>query len=175
YNKESLKVVSGCLHLSIGGIQYDVANIFIHPGYNAINIKNDIAIIEIDGEFDFTSDSVSLIPLDEEFIGEKDCVASGWGRLYAGGPISDRLQFINLRTILNSVCQQLWGSVPVGECEICSLTIAGEGVCNGDSGSPLVCNGKQIGIVSWGNPCANAIPDVYTRISCYISWILSII
>ncbi|GJQ83330.1 hypothetical protein Trydic_g15638, partial [Trypoxylus dichotomus] len=174
YNKQYLKVVAGSLYLSTGGTQYNVANIIVHPNWNPSTIKNDLAIIEIDGEFGCT-DSVRSIPLKSHYIEEKDCVASGWGRLYAGGPIPNQLQYINLRTLLNTECQQRWGSIPVGDCEICTLTVAGEGVCNGDSGSPLVINGKQIGIVSWGNACANGIPDVYTRISCYINWILDII
>lgn len=42
----------------------------------------------------------------------------------------------------------------------------------GDSGSPLVVNGTQVGIVSFGRPCAIGYPDVYTRVSSFISWII---
>ena len=41
----------------------------------------------------------------------------------------------------------------------------------GDAGSPLVTAGIQIGIASWGSPCAQGYPDVHTRVYSYIEWI----
>ena len=41
----------------------------------------------------------------------------------------------------------------------------------GDSGSALIANGTQIGIVSFGRPCAVGYPDVYTRVSSFEPWI----
>lgn len=41
----------------------------------------------------------------------------------------------------------------------------------GDSGGPLVCNGELAGVVSWGNPCANGLPDGYARVSYYREWL----
>jgi secreted trypsin-like serine protease len=54
----------------------------------------------------------------------------------------------------------------------------GKHSCAGDGGGPLVVPGKnansdvQVGIVSFGNECANAdFPGVYTRVSHYFKWI----
>lgn len=41
----------------------------------------------------------------------------------------------------------------------------------GDSGGPLVCDGVQIGVVSWGTPCAKGKPDVFTRVYSYVDWV----
>lgn len=41
----------------------------------------------------------------------------------------------------------------------------------GDSGGPLAADGEQIGVVSWGIPCAKGRPDVFTRVFPYRSWI----
>lgn len=45
--------------------------------------------------------------------------------------------------------------------------------CQGDSGGPLVADGYLVGIVSWGEGCADAAyPGVYTRVSEYALWIM---
>lgn len=41
----------------------------------------------------------------------------------------------------------------------------------GDSGGPLVYNNTQVGVVSWGTPCAKGKPDVFTRVYTYLDWI----
>ncbi|KAI5630983.1 trypsin domain-containing protein [Phthorimaea operculella] len=58
--------------------------------------------------------------------------------------------------------------------ELCTVHSAGHGMCNGDSGSALirVDNSQQIGIVSWGLPCARGAPDMFVRVSAYRDWIL---
>lgn len=46
----------------------------------------------------------------------------------------------------------------------------------GDSGGPLVIKGDkigivQVGIVSFGRPCAVGSPDVFTRVAAFKDWI----
>lgn len=49
---------------------------------------------------------------------------------------------------------------------ICAGGNAGYDACNGDSGGPMVLNGIQIGIVSWGaTECGISMPGVYTNIT----------
>lgn len=44
--------------------------------------------------------------------------------------------------------------------------------CQGDSGGPLVAKQQLVGIVSWGEGCADSTyPGVYTRVSEYHDWI----
>lgn len=60
----------------------------------------------------------------------------------------------------------------IHESSICTFTKVEQGICVGDSGGPLISGGEQIGVVSWGVPCAQGIPDVYARVSSYRDWIL---
>lgn len=47
----------------------------------------------------------------------------------------------------------------------------------GDSGSALVSlsSGKQIGIVSWGFPCALGAPDMFVRVSGFKDFLKDIL
>ncbi|KAK9747378.1 Trypsin [Popillia japonica] len=162
-------IVAGTLTLSSGGNQHQIARIISHADYNSAQIKNDVAVLELEEELEFSA-TVQPIELESEVVGEVDCLVSGWGRLEAWGALPDNLQFIPLKTISLEACQSSWSSLVQAD-EICTLTQQGEGVCNGDSGSPLIAGGKQIGIVSWGNPCANGRPDVFTRVSSFLDWI----
>ncbi|GJQ69452.1 hypothetical protein Trydic_g6561 [Trypoxylus dichotomus] len=163
-------IVVGSLKLSSGGNIHRISRVISHSNYNGLLIKNDVAVLELENELEF-SEFIQPIELERQLIGEVDCVVSGWGRLCVWGSLPDKLQFIPLKTISLEACQARWSASQVLEDEICTLTVRGEGVCNGDSGGPLVANGKQIGIVSWGNPCANGRPDVYARVSSYVGWI----
>lgn len=43
--------------------------------------------------------------------------------------------------------------------------------CFGDSGSGLIVDGKVVGVVSWGVPCAVGNPDMYGRVDAAHEWI----
>lgn len=62
-----------------------------------------------------------------------------------------------------------------GEKTICTRNDAGQGIYRGDLGSPLVSiSGHLVGIASWFTG-VDGMPDVYTSIFAYRSWILSMI
>ena len=95
------------------------------------------------------------------------------------GKLSDKSLTKVFEPVFNmSKCDHLMDNVNE-ERNICAggTQIEGRGTCKGDSGGPLQClnaNGKwyQVGITSWGYPCAHAnVPDVFTRVSYYRDWI----
>ena len=45
---------------------------------------------------------------------------------------------------------------------------------HGDSGGPLAVHDRIVGIASLGLPCAMGVPDIFTRVSAYTSWIKEI-
>ncbi|KAJ8982907.1 hypothetical protein NQ317_004561 [Molorchus minor] len=57
---------------------------------------------------------------------------------------------------------------------MCTSGVSQLNICLGDSGSPLMVDGVQVGIASFGSDfgCESGFPGVYTRVTSYIDWIL---
>lgn len=90
------------------------------------------------------------------------------------GPWPQYLQTGTIKSLSNKKCGKFWGNLLYSDCMLCAYDSpdGGEGVCHGDSGSPLVWNGMQVGIVSWQNKgkCGKD-PAVYSRVSAAYNWI----
>lgn len=144
----------------------------------AITYENDISVIRTVTGVGITNDQVSVIPLGSIFIGAGvNAVVSGWGQTSNPGALANTLQWASLTTLTNADCRSRFAApnaARVFESNICTFSRAGQGICNGDGGGPLVANGQLIGAVSWGIPCALGSPDVYSRISSYRSWMMSV-
>ncbi|XP_001607871.2 chymotrypsin-2 [Nasonia vitripennis] len=168
----ALTVVAGT-HLLYGGSEQAFKSEYIvwHEKYNSGLFINDVGLIRVDRDIEF-NEKVQPIPLPNEDFSKVDypVVLTGWGRTWAGGPIPNNLQEIYLKVISQTKCSDKM-SVAITESHICTLTKAGEGACHGDSGGPLVADGIQVGIVSFGMPCARGMPDVFTRVYTFINWI----
>ncbi|KAI4469728.1 polyserase-related [Holotrichia oblita] len=167
------QVVAGTNTLNAGGVTIGSSSLIAHANYNSATIQNDVALIRVASPIQFTN-VISTISLNTADVGAADAILIGWGRTVTGGPLPNNLQRLDTRTITHAQCQQTWGS-QVQTNQICALTVAGQGACNGDSGGPLILtsNGLHIGIVSFGVACAQGFPDVYTRTSAFNSWIQS--
>lgn len=95
--------------------------------------------------------------------------------------ITRELKFLDTIVLGNQQCKAQLASKGVKESDfiksrvLCSYDARNSGICYGDSGGPLVLrsSGEQIGVVSFGLPCARGLPDVYARVSEYADWIKS--
>lgn len=169
----AITVVTGTTTLNSGGTAYYVSRIVNHPQYNPQTTANDISLVRTSSTIALSS-NVNTIPISSGNIGSGyTAVLSGWGSTAAGGALPNNLQFINLRTIDTNACASQLSPNPVYTSNICTFTQTGQGACNGDSGGPLVVQGILVGVVSWGRPCAVGFPDVFTRVSSYVEWILN--
>ncbi|CAH2090054.1 unnamed protein product [Euphydryas editha] len=167
-----------------GGTTYTFSRRIMHPNYNARQIKNDLGFLVTSSNVAL-SNSVSLAALNFNFIGAGvSTTVHGWGRTSTNGALSQNLLQLNANVVEGGQCRALVAqraralnirNVPTVDpaLEICIFNSNGRGTCNGDSGSPLVRAGtnQQIGVVSWGLPCARNAPDMFARISAYRSWI----
>ncbi|XP_049875189.1 chymotrypsin-1-like isoform X2 [Pectinophora gossypiella] len=173
----------GTTRWSSGGTAYPINRGVMHPNYISSTIKNDIGILVTASAVVFNN-IVRPVTLSYSWAGTGVLArANGWGRTIVGGASSATLLELTKQTIDGTVCQRQVATVaqslnmlapPVDPAiEICTFHSAGHGMCHGDSGSALirVDNGQQIGIVSWGVPCARGAPDMFVRVSAYESWL----
>lgn len=169
-------IVAGSNTLNSGGDTYNLAKALYHASFNQQNLQNDIALIKTQQEIRMGG-NVQMIQLNSQDIGGgAPLTLSGWGLTsYPSSNIPNDLMYASLTSITVQDCQQRLSQMgQIFPTQICTFTHAGQGACNGDSGGPLVLGGAQAGIVSWGDPCAKGVPDVFTRVSSYVSWIQAV-
>ncbi|CAF1518828.1 unnamed protein product, partial [Adineta steineri] len=105
----------------------------------------------------------------------------GWGALGSGVSLNPIiLQQAEVFAIDNNdpICTQTMGDSEIQFCA--GLREGGKDSCQGDSGGPIFqWQGEyweQVGIVSYGNGCAEPNdPGVYVRLSYYYNWINDIL
>ncbi|XP_032678949.1 chymotrypsin-2-like [Odontomachus brunneus] len=169
-NDTAITVVLGSTTLDKGGDVYNSVKRIIHPLYSSTLIWNDIGLVQLNKNIVF-GDNIQKIALPTHNFNKSNYPAmlSGWGTTDYPGETPNELQHLELTVIDQKDC--LSTSFRVTNNNICTLNKKGEGACHGDSGGPLVADGEQIGVVSWGIPCAKGQPDVFTRVFSYINWI----
>ncbi|EDL18396.1 granzyme A, isoform CRA_c [Mus musculus] len=109
------------------------------------------------------------------------CRVAGWGRFGNKSAPSETLREVNITVIDRKICndEKHYNFHPViGLNMICAGDLrGGKDSCNGDSGSPLLCDGILRGITSFGGEkCGDRRwPGVYTFLSDkHLNWIKKI-
>lgn len=170
-------IVAGAHHINNDGIRYPVAEIVSHPDFSS-NLENDISLLRTKWAFQFNIrvQPIGLSRHEADLRGQ--AVVSGWGRTGANATAAENLKFVNLALLSNEDCRQRLNDTQwvnrIFESTICTYLDNGLGTCFGDSGGPLVSNNSLTGLVSWGVPCAIGQPDMFTRVSSFIDWIVVI-
>lgn len=102
-----------------------------------------------------------------------------------GGPTSSSLLKSTLHIVDKEECQQFYKlddklrSTDIIDTHICASDSQNIRECQGDSGGPLIMEFDKVyyvlGVTSFGLGCSGLPPSIYTRVSCYIDWIETII
>lgn len=155
-----------------------ISEIFIHPEFNFKKLENDIAIVKVADTIEET-EYIKYITLPNSSISTevfdicKTSLVMGWGfTLPTVKSISKDLHCVNLPIIHSMQCSYFYRRYHVNQSTIiCTYSSERKDACTGDSGGPLLCNGTQLGIVSWGIGCASPFgPGVYTRVDKYLEF-----
>jgi len=179
-----INVAVGVYDLSnFSGSRIPIKSIHLHPGYNATNLTNDIALIELSQASDqptiplFSGESIEDAPAS---LSGRMLTTLGWG--LADGTSSwywpERLRQVNLPVVADSYCNNIY-PYPLIASQLCVGYYEGKDACSGDSGGPLVTliDGRwtHVGLVSYGARCEDYFGwyGVYTRTSEFEDFIKS--
>lgn len=162
---------------------YDVREFFIHPRYDPHTVVNDIALIELEEPIRFDEDNHEVTLPEVHCEPHKmydECQVLGWGDFYDEEDAhSHTLHVVTVPLTDNDKCRRLLGNNvgKITDDHVCSFYAGGgRGACFGDSGGPLMCARRQVGIVSWATSCTEpGSPVVYVRVDKYLDWIYDLI
>ncbi|KAH8359662.1 hypothetical protein KR093_008199 [Drosophila rubida] len=153
-----------------------VDEIKVHPHYQTtfgLIIKNDIALIKLKDELDINDDFTNIIPLADQKpkVGQR-CTIIGWGTILEFGPLPDEIVSADAVIISDAHCAKFGGYHKDVKLCISNSKNYETKVCHGDSGGPLICDNKVVGITSYGVRCGfPTVPDVYTNVYYFREWI----
>ena len=169
---------------------YTLVRISTHPNFDPVRLSNNIAILGLDRPLDLASTeglNAACLPACNNMFDYKfqngtgvRCWVAGWGASEDKGKGSNVLKKVDLPLVDRKICEQKYSrilDVTLEPGEICAGGESGKFTCNGDGGSPLICESKTgnwhaVGLVSWGKDCENdEFPGVFVNIYHYIDWI----
>ncbi|XP_032836679.2 elastase-1-like [Petromyzon marinus] len=173
-------------HSEVGEVNSAVSTTHVHPSWDDNPMEGfDIALLELRSAVPLSA-SIGPVALPGPWAAlgpGATCVATGWGRAHADGPLAQQLREAELPIVTSATCSQAtwWGALAT-ERVVC----AGDArsVCNGDSGGPLSCrvggarSAWQLhGVTSFVSAAGCATPHkpaVFTRVSAHSAWIAAV-
>ncbi|KAJ8674443.1 hypothetical protein QAD02_005705 [Eretmocerus hayati] len=195
-------VRSGSTTWNSGGSVHEVVSFTRHQQYKKIEIKNntlalnDLALIKVRPLMtSLDVDKVQLFGQNEMLDRKSNVTLIGWGATRKSRPgdfnfgnswdviksiivsydkshyFSENLKIANFKVLPKEVCAS--GSLTVLlEKQICAGSTFASG-CKGDSGGPLMVNGRQVGIMSsCGKECGHkSSTSIFIDIASYRDWI----
>jgi len=161
-----------------------VAQQIEHPSYNSGNSDFDIALLRLERPVQLNNcvGTVCLPQRGDDVAPGSTCWITGWGTLYEGGPLANRLQEVQVDIMSNAECKASnYTNSEIKPSMLCAQGKNSQGIadgCQGDSGGPLVCESggawRVYGATSWGVGCAEKIhPGVWARVHYVLDWIES--
>uniref|UniRef100_A0A8D2IUT9 Peptidase S1 domain-containing protein n=1 Tax=Varanus komodoensis TaxID=61221 RepID=A0A8D2IUT9_VARKO len=156
----------------------NISKTFSYPGFNPRIFENDIMLLQIHtkGHIHEPTNTIPLSKKSDDIKEGTQCLIAGWGTINKRKG-SDKLREVNVTVMNRDMCnnKKHYNSVPhVTMNMVCAgEKKTGKDMCWGDSGSPLICNGEQRGILAFVKNCGNSrYPGVYMRFTKeHLSWI----
>ncbi|EFA10762.1 brachyurin [Tribolium castaneum] len=154
----------------------------VHPEYDQNTLENDVGLIQLHMPVTFTEyvQKINIANMGQIHDGVV-VTAAGWGQTSdSSSGMSNNLIYAELSIISNTECQITYGS-QIKSGMVCAVGNYNEGICIGDTGSPLVkpdVKGSplHVGIASFmsQNGCESTDPSGFIRTDVYHKWISNV-
>merc|ERR1712228_449341 len=85
-----------------------VSRVILHEDYDSWTIENDICLLELEGQADFSSSAIGSISLPssmEDYPAGTDCIVSGWGTTSEGGSLGKVLMKVTVPVVSDDDCR----------------------------------------------------------------------
>ncbi|XP_077298267.1 anionic trypsin-2-like [Arctopsyche grandis] len=171
-----LEVVAGTwdkLNCNPRGQSRLAMEIIAHEGYSPDreSMDHDIAIVKVLEDFYVSAQVIPIALHEGNATGGEICHSSGWGVTHSHGLVSRYLSNVLLPLWTYKRCQIRYGS-GLTDNMVCAGSGHKKGVCQGESGAPLICEGELVGVMSWGFGCiSTTFPTIFTNLTQYAEWI----
>ncbi|XP_012220528.1 chymotrypsin-2 [Linepithema humile] len=172
-----IAVVSGTCTLKPSGIRILTKEMFsqnhyLNPTENPF--VSGLGVLRLFRPLHF-GEKVQPIPLSETEVPlDAKLQMVGWMMADREGKKTANLKSVTLKTIDSKKCQSFHKKT-LTDSEFCTQPESESDFCKGDRGSPLIYEGKLVGVSTYGVSCdANPIPDVHPIISKNLEYLYNI-
>ncbi|MCG8039357.1 MAG: serine protease [Candidatus Thiodiazotropha taylori] len=182
-NAQGIEAVIGDLDLNQtdqGELTRQINRIVVHPDRSASSDDHDIALLELSSGANLQAVAPATRSITENLSAGTLLTVMGWGNMSTSGEeFPNRLHEVQVPLVAQDECRQNYGGGITDNMICAGLPQGGKDSCQGDSGGPLVHqidgDWHQVGIVSWGEGCAQpGYPGVYARVGAYSDWITQV-
>ncbi|XP_027716763.1 kallikrein-5 [Vombatus ursinus] len=146
---------------------------FPHPNYTRPAHSNDLMLIKLNQKIVGKKGIKPINITTQAPTAGAQCLVSGWGTTSSPQVhFPQVLQCLDITILSHEACRKAYPG-EINSSMFCAGDEDGKDSCQGDSGSPVVCNGVLQGLVSWGDiPCGKPNrPGVYTNLYPFNKWI----
>lgn len=150
------------------GVVARISAIWIAPGFTDPTKGDDFAVLRLDRSVRYRPADLPEQGDESPYAEGTEATVLGWGRTSEGGSRSEVLRRATVPIISDARCSASYRLFDPAGMVCAGYPRGGIDACQGDSGGPLVVGDMLVGLVSWGEGCAQpGKPGVYTRISAY--------
>ncbi|KAJ8972755.1 hypothetical protein NQ314_000047 [Rhamnusium bicolor] len=145
-----------------------------HKDWDEATFQNDIGLIKLPRTVTLNNIIKTVTwARGSESYAHNVSTAIGWGETDIGRPLI--LREVTTTILTNEACAAADPVLAdlIVPSHLCISGVGTVGTCRGDSGGPLLVDGVQVGITSFGFiNCTAAMPSMFTRITEFNDWIL---